>query len=222
MGQMITLSAHDGHRLGAYEAQPTGRARGAIVVVQEIFGVNGHIRRVADGYAASGYRVVAPALFDRVRPGIELGYTDADIAEGRSIREKITFDHALADVAAARDALRETGKVGVVGYCWGGTVTWLAAARLEGFAAASSYYGGGIGKFAGESPRCPVQCHFGDRDHAISLDEVDAVRKANPGVQVFVYPSGHGFNCDERASYDATSAALARERTLEFFRAHLG
>jgi len=222
MGQMITLSAHDGHRLGAYEAQPTGRARGAVVVVQEIFGVNGHIRRVADGYAASGYRVVAPALFDRVRPGIELGYTDADIAEGRSIREKITFDHALADVAAARDALRETGRVGVVGYCWGGTVTWLAAARLEGFAAASSYYGGGIGKFAGESPRCPMQCHFGDRDHAISLDEVDAVRKANPGVQVFVYSAGHGFNCDERASYDATSAALARERTLELFRAHLG
>jgi carboxymethylenebutenolidase len=219
---MITLSAHDGHRLGAYEARPTGRARGAVVVVQEIFGVNGHIRGVADDYAASGYRVVAPALFDRVRSGVELGYTDADIAEGRSIRERITFDNALADVAAARDALRETGKVGVVGYCWGGTVTWLAAARLDGFAAASSYYGGGIGKFAGEPPRCPVQCHFGDRDHAISLDEVEAVRRANPAVQVFVYAAGHGFNCDARASYDAKAATLARERTLEFFRANVG
>lgn len=222
MGQMITLDAHDGHRLQAYEAQPAGRPRGALVVVQEIFGVNSHIRRVADGYAADGYRVLAPALFDRVRPGIDLGYTDADIAQGRSIREKVTFDDALADVAAARDALRGMGNVGVVGYCWGGTVTWLAAARLPGFAAASSYYGGGIGKFAGEAPRCPTQCHFGDKDHAIPLDEVDAVRKANPGVQVFVYPAGHGFNCDARGSYDAKAAALARERTLEFFRTHLG
>ena len=222
MGQTITLEAHDGHRLQAYEARPAGRPRGALVVVQEIFGVNSHIRRVADGYAAAGYRVLAPALFDRVRPGIELGYADADIAEGRAIREKITFDNALTDVGAALDALRATGNVGVVGYCWGGTVTWLAAARLAGFAAASSYYGGGIGKFATEAPRCPTQCHFGDKDHAISLDEVEAVRKANPGVQVFVYAAGHGFNCDARGSYDAKAAALARERTIEFFRTHVG
>ena len=222
MGQMITLEAGDGHRLGAYEARPEGPARGGLVVVQEIFGVNAHIRRVADEYARDGYRVIAPALFDRVRPGIELGYADADVAEGRKIREKIDFENALADVAAAQAALRAAGNVGIVGYCWGGTVTWLAAARLDGFTAASSYYGGGIGKFAGEKPRCAVCCHFGERDHAIPLDEVEAVRKAHPEVSIYLYPAGHGFKCDARASYDATSAALARERTLEFFRAHVG
>jgi len=222
MGRTIDLTAGDGHRLQAYEALPQGKARGGIVVVQEIFGVNSHIRHVADGYANDGYRVIAPALFDRVRPGIELGYTDADIAQGRAIREQVGFEQALADVTAALGALRETGKVGVVGYCWGGTVTWLAAARIDGFAAASSYYGGGIGKFAGEKPRCAARCHFGEKDHAIPLDEVDALRKANPGVEVFLYPAGHGFNCDERASYDPASAALARTRTLELFRAHIG
>ena len=222
MGQTIKLEARDGHRLDAYEAQPAGRARGGIVVVQEIFGVNDHIRRVADGYAADGYRVIAPALFDRVRPGIQLAYDDTGVAEGRAIREKIGFDDALADVAAAQAALRDAGKIGVVGYCWGGTVTWLSAARLAGFAAASSYYGGGIGKFAAEKPRCPTQCHFGEKDHAIPLDDVESVRKANPDVQVFLYPAGHGFNCDARASYDAASARLARERTLEFFRNHIG
>jgi carboxymethylenebutenolidase len=222
MGTMITLEAADGHRFDAYEARPDGPMRGALVVVHEIFGVNGHIRSVADGYAADGYRVIAPALFDRVRPDIQLGYTDDDVAKGRAIRDKVTFDQALADVGAARQALRESGGIGIVGYCWGGTVTWLAAARLAGFAAASSYYGGGIGKFAAEHPRCPAQCHFGEKDHAIPMAEVEAVRRANPDVQVFTYAAGHGFNCDARASYDAASARLARERTLAFFRAQIG
>ncbi len=222
MGRTIDLTASDGHRLQAYEALPHGEVRGGIVVVQEIFGVNGHIRRVADGYAKDGYRVIAPALFDRVRPGIELGYTDADVAKGRAIREQVGFEQALADVTAALTVLREAGKVGIVGYCWGGTVAWLAAARIDGFAAASSYYGGGIGKFAGEKPRCAARCHFGEKDHAIPLGEVDSVRKANPGVEVFLYPAGHGFNCDERASYEPASAALARARSLELFRAHVG
>ena len=222
MGQSIELSARDGHRLAAYEAQPAGKPRGGLVVVQEIFGVNSHIRRVADGYAADGYRVVATALFDRVRPGIELGYTDADIAEGRAIRERVSFDDALADVSAALAALRDAGNVGIVGYCWGGTITWLAAARIEGFAAASSYYGGGIGKFASEKPRCPMQCHFGEKDHAIPRAEVESVRERQPEVEVYLYPAGHGFNCDARASYDAASAALARQRTLAHFRKHVG
>jgi carboxymethylenebutenolidase len=222
MGRTIDLTASDGHRLQAYEALPHGEVRGGIVVVQEIFGVNGHIRRVADGYAKDGYRVIAPALFDRVRPGIELGYTDADVAKGRAIREQVGFEQALADVTAALTVLREAGKVGIVGYCWGGTVAWLAAARIDGFAAVSSYYGGGIGKFAGEKPRCAARCHFGEKDHAIPLGEVDSVRKANPGVEVFLYPAGHGFNCDERASYEPASAALARARSLELFRAHVG
>ena len=218
---MTGLVAADGHRLQAYEAVPVGAARGGVVVVQEIFGVNDHIRRVADGYAADGYRVIAPALFDRVRPGIELGYTDADIAEGRKIRGQLTFEQALADVEAARKALGD-GNIGIVGYCWGGTVTWLAAARLPGFAAAASYYGGGIGQFAVEHPRCPTQCHFGETDHALPLTEVAAVRDANPAVEVYTYPAGHGFNCDARASFDAAAAKLARERTLAFFSKHIG
>ena len=222
MGHTIELTAGDGHRLHAYEASPGGRARGAVVVVQEIFGVNAHIRSVADAYAASGYRVVAPALFDRVQPNVELGYADADIAEGRRIRGRVSFDHALADVDAARAALAQSGNVGIVGYCWGGTVTWLAAARLDGFAAASSYYGGGIGQFASEHPRCPTQCHFGEKDHAIPQSEVEAVRRANPDVPIFMYPAGHGFSCDARASYDADSAALARRRTLEWFAKYVG
>ena len=218
---MKELTAADGHRLQAYEAKPAGAARGGVVVVQEIFGVNDHIRRVADGYAADGYHVIAPALFDRVQPGIELGYTDADIAEGRSIRGQLTFEQALADVDAARKALGD-GKIGIVGYCWGGTVTWLASTRLDGFAAAASYYGGGIGQFAAEHPRCPTQCHFGEKDHAIPLTEVAAVRDANPAVEIYTYPAGHGFNCDARASFDAAAAKLARERTLAFFRKHIG
>ena len=218
---MIELTATDGHRLRAYEATPPAEVRGGVVVVQEIFGVNDHIRRVADGFAADGYRVIAPALFDRVQPGIELGYTDADIAEGRRIRGQLTFEQALADVEAARKALGG-GNIGIVGYCWGGTVTWLAAARLQGFAAAASYYGGGIGQFAAEHPRCPTQCHFGEKDHAIPLTEVAAVRDANPGVEVYTYPAGHGFNCDARGSFDAAAAKLARDRTLAFFRKHIG
>jgi carboxymethylenebutenolidase len=218
---MMELTAADGHRLQAYEAVPGGTARGGVVVVQEIFGVNDHIRRVADEYAADGYRVIAPALFDRVQRGIELGYTDADIAEGRRIRGQLTFEQALADVNAAREALGG-GNLGIVGYCWGGTVTWLAAARLPGFAAAASYYGGGIGQFAAEHPRCPTQCHFGEKDHAIPLTEVAAVRDANPAVEVYTYPAGHGFNCDARGSYDAAAAKLARDRTLAFFRKHIG
>jgi carboxymethylenebutenolidase len=218
---MMELTAADGHRLQAYESVPSGAARGGVVVVQEIFGVNDHIRRVAEGYAADGYRVIAPALFDRVRPGIELGYTDADIAEGRKIRGQLSFDQALADVEAARKALGD-GNIGIVGYCWGGTVAWLAAARIAGFAAAASYYGGGIGQFAAEHPRCPTQCHFGEKDHAIPMSEVAAVRAANPGVEVYTYPAGHGFNCDARASFDAAAAKLARDRTLAFFRKHVG
>jgi carboxymethylenebutenolidase len=223
MGDWITLTAADGHKLTAYEAKPSGKPRGGIVVVQEIFGVNGHIRRVADGYAADGYHVIAPALFDRVGKNIELGYSEADIAKGRDIRAKVSFEQALADVAAAQGALKEAGRIGIVGYCWGGTVTWLSACRLPGFSAASSYYGGGIGNFAAEKPRCPVQCHFGEKDHAIPLDEVDKVRQAQKeNVEIYLYPAGHGFNCDERGSYDAASAKLARERTLAFFRKHVG
>jgi carboxymethylenebutenolidase len=223
MAQTITLTAKDGHTLSAYEAKPADTPRGGLVVVQEIFGVNNHIRAVAQGYAADGYHVVAPALFDRVGKDIQLGYGEADIAKGRDIRGKITWELALADVEAALHRVKGSGKVGIVGYCWGGTVTWVSCTRITGFAAGSVYYGGGIGNFATEKPKCPVICHFGEKDHAIPLDEVDKVRGAkHPGVEVHMYAAGHGFNCNERGSYDATSAQLARERTLGWFRKHIG
>jgi carboxymethylenebutenolidase len=222
MGQMISLTAKDGHKFDAYEAKPAGTARGGLVVIQEIFGVNHHIKSVCDGYAADGYHVIAPALFDRVGKGIELGYTDPDIAKGREVRGKVTWEQALADIEAAQGALKGNAKIGVVGYCWGGTLAWLSSTRLDGFSAASSYYGGGIGNFAAEKPKCPVQCHFGEKDHAIPLTEVEQVRKAQPQVEVFIYPAGHGFSCDERGSYDAASAKTARERTLAHFGKNVG
>ncbi|HEY9568819.1 MAG TPA: dienelactone hydrolase family protein [Thalassobaculum sp.] len=222
MADTLTLTAEDGHKLAAYMAQPEGRPKGGVVVIQEIFGVNAHIRAVADDYAKQGYLAVAPALFDRVRPGIELGYEAADIAEGREIRGKLENDDALLDVAAAADAVKSAGRIAAVGYCWGGTLAWLAATRLEGFSAVASYYGGGIGGFAAERPHCPVILHFGEQDHAIPMTEVDAVRAAHPELPVHVYPAGHGFNCDHRASFEPKSAEIARERTLAFFSKHLG
>ena len=222
MGETIRLRAADGFELSAYRAAPSGTPRGGLVVIQEIFGVNGHIRRVADGYAAEGFVAIAPALFDRIEPGLELGYGQDDIERGRELKGRSQTEAALRDIAAARDAAAAAGNVGVVGYCWGGYLAWLSATRLDGFSAAVSYYGGGIGSVAGESPRCPVLLHFGEKDHAIPLSEVETVRKAHPELEIHLYPAGHGFNCDERGSYDPESARLARERSLAFLRQHLG
>ena len=222
MGETIRLRAADGFELSAYRAAPSGTPRGGLVVIQEIFGVNGHIRRVADGYAADGYLAIAPALFDRIEPGLELGYGQDDIERGRGLKARAPTDAALRDISAARDAATAAGKVGVVGYCWGGYLSWLSATRLDGFAAAVSYYGGGIGSVAVEMPRCPVLLHFGEKDHAIPPSEVEMVRKAHPDLEIHVYPAGHGFNCDERGSYDPESARLARERSLAFLRRHIG
>ena len=224
MGQTVTLIASDGQKISAYRAEPKGKPRGGIVVIQEIFGVNDHIRKVTDGYAAEGYVAIAPALFDRIKPDFEVGYTDADIAVGRDMKGKADTDAALRDIAAARDAIKDAGKLGVVGYCWGGFLAWLAATRLDGFAAASSYYGGGIGTVAEEKPRCPVIMHFGEKDHAIPLTEVDKVRAAQKGrpVEIHIYGAGHGFNCDQRGSFHGDSAKLARDRTLAFFKKHVG
>ena len=224
MGKTVTLTASDGKKISAYRAEPSGKPRGGIVVIQEIFGVNDHIRKVADGYAAEGYAAIAPALFDRLKPGFEVGYTDADIAVGREMKGKADTDAALRDIAAARDAIKGAGKLGVVGYCWGGFLAWVAATRLDGFAASSSYYGGGIGTVAEEKPRCPVIMHFGDKDHAIPLTEVDKVRAAQKGrpVEIHIYGAGHGFNCDQRGSFHGDSAKVARDRTLAFFKKHVG
>ncbi len=222
MGTMTEIAAGDGFRLAAYRADPEGAARGGLVVVQEIFGVNGHIRSVCDGYAADGYRVIAPALFDRDEKGIDLGYTAADIARGREYKAKASADAALLDVDAARAAVAGTGCVGVVGYCWGGLVTWLAACRLERLACAVSYYGGGILDAAAEQPKCPVLAHFGERDAVIPVAGVRAFAEAHPEVQVHIYAADHGFNCNQRGSYDAAAATLARQRTLDFLRQHVG
>ncbi len=222
MGETVSLTAEDGHALDAYRAHPAGAARGALVVIQEIFGVNGHIRSVCDGFAADGYETVAPALFDRSGKGVELTYTEPDIARGLEIRGALDWDDTMRDVAAAVAAVRGVGAVGVVGYCWGGSVAWLSASRLD-VNCAVGYYGGQIKQFNDEVPRCPVMLHFGDRDKSISLDDVAAIRAAHPELPIHVYPAvGHGFNCDQRASYHAENAKLARERTLAFFAEHLG
>ncbi len=208
--------------MNAYTATPAGKPKGGVVVLQEIFGVNGHIKRVCDNFAAAGYLAVAPALFDRVERGIELGYTPADIPTGRDIRAKVPLDGSIADIAAAVPIAAQAGKVAVVGYCWGGFLAWVAASRVPGIAAAVGYYGGGIPTQLDHAPKVPTMLHFGEQDHGIPLTDVDKIRTAFPAIPIHLYPAGHGFNCDERASYDAPSAKLALERTLEFFAAHLG
>lgn len=219
MGEMIRLKAEDGFEIGGYQAMPAGPPKGGIVVVQEIFGVNHHIRSVADGYAAEGYAVIAPAYFDRVERDVELGYDDEGRTKGIALMQGLGgFDNALKDTAAAVKALAGFGKVGIVGYCWGGTVAYLAAAKLPGLAAAVGYYGGGIAKNAGQMVRCPTILHFGEEDHGIPMSDVETVQKAHPDMAIFTYKAGHGFNCSERGSYDAASAKLAFERTLEFFK----
>jgi carboxymethylenebutenolidase len=222
VSETIRLKADDGFELSAYVAKPSGTPKGGFVVIQEIFGVNGHIRRITDGFARDGFLAIAPALFDRIEPGIELGYSPQDIERGLQLKSKSATENALQDIEAARTAVANAGSVGVIGYCWGGVLAWLSATRLQGFSAAVSYYGGGIGSVAEEQPNCPVLMHFGERDHAIPLADVNKVRAAHQqGVEIHVYPSGHGFNCDERESYDPDSARVARERTLRFLDAHL-
>jgi carboxymethylenebutenolidase len=222
MGTWIQLTAEDGHGLSAYRAAPTGTPRGGLVVAQEIFGVNSHIQSVCDGYAADGYVAIAPALFDRYERGVDIGYTPPDIARGRELKAMSKTEAALLDVAAARAAAAGAGKVGVIGYCWGGYITWLSAARLPGFACAVAYYGGGMTDAIAEKPKCPVMAHFGERDTMIPVAGVNALAAAHPDAKVFLYPADHGFNCDQRGSFNAQAAKLARERTLEFLRRHVG
>lgn len=220
-GTSTLVEAADGFRASAYLSRPAGTPRGAILVVQEIFGVNAHIRSVCDGFAAEGYVAIAPALFDRVQRDVDLGYDDAGIAKGREIRAQADADAALRDLDAARRHVERDGRVGIVGYCWGGLLAWLAACRLDGFAAAVVYYGGGIGDVLGETPRCPVLGHFGERDAMIPMRWIDEWRARHPTHPVHTYDAGHGFNCDQRASFAAAAAATARERTLDFFREHV-
>lgn len=223
---MLTeLTAADGHRLSAYRAGPAEARRG-LVVVQEIFGVNHHMQSVCDRLAGQGYAVLCPALFDRAERGVELGYAPEDVSRGRALRGQVPEAGTIADIEAAAAALAGTGgarRLGIIGYCWGGTVAWWGATRMTGFAAAVGWYGGGIAAARDERPNCPVQLHFGDRDASIPNADVEAIRAAQPGVEIFVYPgAGHGFGCDERGSYSAPDAALAERRSLDFLSKHLG
>jgi carboxymethylenebutenolidase len=221
MGTTTEVTAADGHKLGVYRAEPSGRTRGGLVIAQEIFGVNSHIRAICDGFAEDGYLAVAPALFDRVERGVELGYQTDDIARGRKLREPISLEQALLDVEAAKGELAAAGKVGVVGYCWGGSIAWVAATRSDGFAATVGYYGGSVPDLANEQPTCPVLMHVGEQDQSIPIGGVEKVRAAHPDLPVYLYPAGHGLNCDHRGSYHAESARRARERTLAFLHEHL-
>ena len=223
MAEQAKLRAEDGHELDAYVAAPASAPFAALVVVQEIFGVNAHIRSVADGYAKGGYLAVAPALFDRVEHGVQLGYEGEDMQKAMGLRRRLKLENMIKDTAAAIEYARKRAgkKAGVIGYCLGGSIAWLAACRLT-VDAAVGYYGGLIPQYAAEQPRCPVMLHFGRKDQHITQDAVAKIKEAHPEVPVFLYDAGHGFNCDVRASYDADSAKLARERSLQFLKENLG
>ncbi len=223
MGTTTEITSFDGFKLSAYRADPAGKPRGAIVLVQEIFGVNSHMRSVADGYAADGYLVLTPAYFDRSQKGVDLGYGPADIEAGRGHSTKLDWGNTMKDTQAAFDMVKNAGKVAVIGYCWGGTVAWLASSKIAGLGCAIAYYGGGIGNNIGEAPKAPLMCHWGEKDHAIPTEVVNKVESTYPAVSSFVYAgAGHGFNCEQRGSYHAESAKLARDRSVDFLRKHLG
>jgi carboxymethylenebutenolidase len=217
----IELVAADGHHFKAYKAMPQGKPKGAIVVGPEIFGVNSHIRGVADGFAADGYVAIAPQLFDRAGRDFEAGYTPEDVAAGRDMMAKLEWSNTMKDVAAAIEHARPYGKTAIVGYCWGGTIAWVAAARLSGLACTVAYYGGSIPNFVEEAPKVPVMLHFGEKDASLPVEKAREVARRYPAAETFFYPAQHGFNCDQRGSYDAESARLARQRTLEFLGRHL-
>lgn len=215
----VELQAEDGHEFQVYRTEPADKPKGAVVVLQEIFGVNRHIRRVADGYAEDGYIALAPALFDRLSRGTELGYNQDGFTRGRALRGDIKTEDALKDIAAT---VKSVGKpVGIVGYCWGGSLAWAVACRIDGIAAAVGYYGAQIAQWSDEKPKCPAMLHFGARDAFIPLADVEKIRAAHPDMAVHVYEADHGFNCEDRSHYDDAAAAAARRRTLEFFARHL-
>jgi carboxymethylenebutenolidase len=222
MGEHSTLTSSDGHEFAAYTARPDGAAKGGIVVVQEIFGVNAHIREVCDGFAANGYTATAPALFDRMQRGVELDYTPEGIGAGRDIMMKMDWDKSMEDVKAVAASLKGDGKVGLVGYCWGGSVAWIAACR-DSLDCSVGYYGGKIIDFLDEKPNCPTMLHFGDKDASIPIESAEKIKAAHPDVTVYRYAEAeHGFHCDHRASYHAESAKIAGGRTMAFFAENLG
>jgi len=224
MGQALHLTSSDGHTFNAYETIPTGKTIGALVLVQEIFGVNTHIQATADLYASLGFRVLAVPTMDRVQKNVNLGYTPEDMQAGSALKaavEALPNHPVMLDLQAAIDHLKPFGKVGIFGFCYGGLLTWRSACQLSGLSAAIPYYGGGVQNESNLIPKCPVMAHFAEEDSYIPLDSVEALKKARPEIEVHIYPGHHGFNCDHRASYFGQSAQLARTRTLEFFQKHL-
>jgi len=223
VGQDIRLKASDSSELGAYRADPGGAPKGAIVVIQEIFGVNHHIRSVCDRLAAEGYVAIAPSIFDRIEPNFQCGYTPEEVAIARKFVANPDWEAMLRDSQAAIDAVKPIGPVGIVGFCLGGSVSYAAATKLSGLSAAVGFYGGAIARFADDKPKVPTQLHFGEKDTGIPLSDVETIRSKRPEVEIHVYPGAqHGFNCEERASYDEPSARIARQRANEFFARHLG
>ena len=222
MGQDIKLTASDGFELGAYRADPNGAPKGAVVVIQEIFGVNPYIRKVCDRFAEQGYVAVAPAIFDRIEPNFQSGYSEVEVANARKFVAAPDWPAMLLDTQAAIDSVKDGGPVGIIGFCLGGSVAFAAATKLIGLSAAIGYYGGAIVRFADDKPTVPTQLHFGAQDHGIPLRDVETIRAKRPDVEVFVYDGAqHGFGCDERGSFDPASADLARQRSLAFFEKHL-
>lgn len=222
MGKDIRLTASDNFQLGAYRADPSGAPKGAIVVIQEIFGVNHHIRSVCDRLAAEGYVAVAPSIFDRTDPNFQSGYSPDEIAVARKFVANPDWPAILRDTQAAIDAVKDVGPVGIIGFCLGGSIAYAAATRLAGLSAAIGYYGGAIVRFADDKPEVPTQLHFGEKDAGIPLSDVETIKAKRPDVEVLIYPGAqHGFHCDERASYDRTSADMAWPRSLAFFAKHL-
>lgn len=216
MGKMIDLTASDGSKLQAYQADPSGTPKGGLVIIQEIFGVNKHMKAMTDSYAADGYLAVCPAMFDRAEKGVDMGYDQDTMAKGREYRGKLDDAAILADVGAALDVVKSAGKTGIIGFCFGGYVTWIGAANL-GFDVAVGYYGGGIAGKLDAKPKCPIQLHFGDQDQAIPMEDIDKIKAAFPDVPTYVYEgAGHGFACDERASFDEAATKTSRERTNAF------
>ncbi|UFZ02287.1 dienelactone hydrolase family protein [Bradyrhizobium ontarionense] len=222
MGQDIKLTASDGFQLGAYRADPTATAKGALVVIQEIFGVNHHIRSICDRLAAAGYVAIAPAIFDRVEPNFTSGYSPDEIAVARKFVANPDWAAMLRDTQAAIDAVKDAGPVGIIGFCLGGSIAYAAATKLTGLKAAVGYYGGAVVRFAEDKPAVPTQLHFGEKDAGIPLTDVETIKAKRPDVEIFIYPGAqHGFGCDERASYDKPSADLAWTRSLAFFAQNL-
>jgi carboxymethylenebutenolidase len=218
MGQTITLTASDGFKLGGYRADPAAAPKAAIVVIQEIFGVNSHIRNIYDRLANDGYTAIAPAIFDRVEPDFQSGYSPDEVAVARKFVANPDWPAMLRDTQAAIDAVKDIGPVGIIGFCLGGSIAYAAATKLSGLSAAVGYYGGAVVRFADDKPTVPTQLHFGEKDTGIPLSDVETIKAKRPEVEVFIYPGAqHGFGCDERASYDKASSDLAWQRSLAFF-----